>query len=563
MLSRYPLNAITVKTIDQFSYDTYSAISVNMLKYNHDTSASIRLLSSLINTSREVLEDLPYQINFKLRGFDFTSIDRMNAYYWPNIINFISNSSVGDTNILRGYSVYTGSNILMYRVEKQSDFIRHSLPADVFLGGPQVWYDSKSEYILSPYIKEKMAFNINNSQITIRPLAGFTEIALDSSSSAKITISGLNIRGQKVSEDINIIANIDYVTDTEWKCITGILATNISKSVRIMLYPYINGEVIMTDELIIDRQQFDPGICILTVDKIKQELVYSILREDTAEYPLGYNLLKTVPLSIPLDHTILSYYIDTPNKLLYATYACNGNESNVYLSCFPLIIPSYPRETLDNKTDYQSLSIEYEEDCVNEEWNLWLYPTSKTNDVESCNITINGAPYMSGLLLDLYKFNIETNRITIPFSDLYDDNSQWGTNNGTALIDIETYGLQQSRISFALDRPNLVPLAIKPLNDLLFNNLFPLADEILWTRPTMSSTNVSYKLPADFVNTIDPLLSSSSDFELLKLSGQGNVLFNGYAIINIFNTFYADETNKLIITSDTITHLQGADLPED
>ncbi len=47
-MDRYPHNAITLKTLDQFTYDLYSAISVNMLKYNHDTSATLRLLSCLI-----------------------------------------------------------------------------------------------------------------------------------------------------------------------------------------------------------------------------------------------------------------------------------------------------------------------------------------------------------------------------------------------------------------------------------------------------------------------------------------------------------------------------------
>jgi hypothetical protein len=47
-------------------------------------------------------------------------------------------------------------------------------------------------------------------------------------------------------------------------------------------------------------------------------------------------------------------------------------------------------------------------------------------------------------------------------------------------------------------------------------------------------------------------------YEMYKLSSTANVSVNGQKIINVFNTFYADQDNKYIIASDTITHIKGS-----
>ena len=208
-MDRYPITATTLKTLDRFSYHTYSAISVNMLKYNHDTSATIRLLSTLVNTSIEIMEDLPYQISFCLKGLDFINIDRMNAFYWPKIIDFVVDEN-DDTNTLCGYSRYTDSTYVMARVEKQSDFIRHSLPVDSFFSGA-IFPGTKNNIVLTPYIKEVLNYEIKDSQVTIYPTSGFTNFALDSTSPAKITIYGIDIKGKipissrKMCGQVNLI----------------------------------------------------------------------------------------------------------------------------------------------------------------------------------------------------------------------------------------------------------------------------------------------------------------------------------------------------------------------
>jgi hypothetical protein len=691
----------------------------------------------------EINYDLPYQISFSLQGMDFISIDRMNAFYWPKIKGFVIDE-YDDTNCLYGYSRYTDTTYLMKRINKQADFIRHSLPVDSFFSGA-IYPGTKQEIVLAPYIKEVVDFEIKDSQVTIAPLRGFSELSRDSGDPIQITIYGLDIRGHEVKESINIVANVNYPTNTEWKRITGILALYCNMSVTISFMPYIAGDVVLSKELIIDRQQLEANICVLTVDKFKKNLVYNMLRENSAEYPMGFDILKTIPLRLLANHEILAHYIDEPNSLLYVAhgkktiipavpgvpgteaawtdllihgigsspfqnprpswgwstlpnaqgtgeyyhapqinsdmhyislYAMGDGpgipvqrylrinapynhpdipgwplpsvyiwftddnsdswydyESNTVIdlqaylgksigqievnwedyyngeyfsggldvlsieltdslasgpgtpgspeqikylehtfSCYPLIIPTTPDNTLDtNKTQYQAVSIEYEEDCINEEWNMWLFPTSKTNDVETCNITINGVPYIEGMLLDLIRYDISTNRITLPFSEIYTDTIS------SAKVEIETYGRERGYVVFTLDRTVLEPLYNKNLDSYLKKFKKGPADIENYSLPTVSSTKTSYK-GGDLIGWGDGKYGGITEtlpekpvgyggltdinyldfYEIYKLSSTANVAVNGQKIINIFNAFYADQNNKFIVTSDTITHIKGS-----
>jgi hypothetical protein len=102
---QYSIQAITTKNIAQFKYGLYSAMSVNMLKYNHDSSAMIRLLSCFTDTSNEVLEDLNYQFRLNLKALEFINIDRLCGYLISSIPNFSLDNP--EDRLLSGYSRYT------------------------------------------------------------------------------------------------------------------------------------------------------------------------------------------------------------------------------------------------------------------------------------------------------------------------------------------------------------------------------------------------------------------------------------------------------------------------
>ncbi len=508
------------------------------------------------------------------------NIDRLNAFYWPQIKGFIIDEN-GDTNCLFGYSRYTDKTYMLERIDKQSDFVRHSMPADSFFSGSA--FPGTSEIItLSPYVKNATVYEIKNTQVTLYPYQGFIQFNLEGRDPAKVVIHGVDIRGNATTEEISFVASMNYVTDTEWKLITGFVLYGMAASADIIFYPYIAGDIALSSDLIITRQHLEPGPCILTVDKAKKDLVFNILRENYAEYPLKFDIIKTVPLGMKADHSILSYYIDESNKLVYAIHGKLGIatietiETVIYtehtFSCYPLIIPTTPNNTLDaERTSYQAVSIEYEEDCIAEVWDMWIFPTSKTNDVETLNISINGEEYISGMLLELLRYDIQTNRITIPFADIYTDELS------SALVEIETYGAERSYIAFTLDRTILQPLYNKDLDNYLKGFKKTPDDIDNWSLPIVSSTNVPYKggdligwgegkyggltetlpeKPVGFGGAMD--INYLDHYEMYRLSSTANVAVNGQKIVNIFNSFYADEASKYIISSDTITHIKGA-----
>jgi hypothetical protein len=244
-------------------------------------------------------------------------------------------------------------------------------------------------------------------------------------------------------------------------------------------------------------------------------------------------------------------------------------EDNLY--CYPLIVPTIHDNTLDaRKTASQSIKIEYIEDSVNEQFIFYVFPTSKTLDVEFLNILINDTIYEQDIYLDLIRENIETNRFIIPFSELFIDSDK-------AIVEFKTFGKTQTVQPILVHRTKLSPLWKKDITtyDLMFKTAPDITEE--YVSPTINSSRIPY-LPMGafgwgkegYGGTInwnnETGIAEDGVFgyggfkkpnpsKLFKLSNVGNVMLDGSRIVNVFNSFFYDDTDDMIITSDTITHI--------
>ena len=576
----YPITAITSKTLCKFHYDSYNAISVNMLKYNNDSSLVFRLLDSAIGVSKEVMTDLNYQISFSMKGLEFINIDRLNGFYYPAIPGFKITDNI--SNKLIGYSIYTNKEYELKNIDRQSDFIRHSLPCDSFFSGVEET-ELQEDIVLPPYQKIKVDKKINRSTVSIRPLTGFNEISReDYEVPITIVVYGIDTFNNVIEEEIEVTSFIDIESTKEYEYIDSLMVIGSSMTVTITLFPYIPGEIVIGDvndgDYLVRRDNFDHYISVMTVDVNKKLLVFNRLRESDSEYPYQYERFKTVPIDIDEpDFKIINYYIDRPNRLLYiigGKQNAKGDFDTRFLLCYNLIIPvSYSSLPDTNRTENTAISIEYEENCIDEVFDIWVYPVSKTNDVDSLNIFVNGDIYEEDLILDLIRYDIDTNRFTIPFSKLFPNGED------TAIVVFDVYGDNPSRNTIILDRTKLKYLYKKDLNNIPKIATAPPGNKSDWALPAYSSSNKKYQpsyalgygigkyggetedvVPkkSGYGGTVD-INETKSYYMLYKLSISGNIIINDQKIINVFDAVCFDENSRLAITSQTITHIKGRD----
>jgi hypothetical protein len=533
----YPHKATTVKTIDSFTYNMYLDIFINTLKYNNDSSSALRFLGAAIDTSQDILEDLVYKPRFNIREIDFLTIDRFNGFRLDNIPNVILTKDQTDTicnNSLIGFSEFTQSEYILKEIPNNTDFVRHSFPCDCFFE-KLVTIGEKESFVLYPNIRTTIDKTVNKSSITIRPYSGLNSISMISNT-VTITIEGFGLTGERIKEDISINSYIDYKSKGQFTSIETIRMIGSMSSVSIFVFPYINGEYEKWDNDIIEREMFEIFPTFMTVDMPNKNLIFNIVKDNKTEFPIHNEQFKIVPLSIGGEEDINSYFIDRSNKLLYIT------TSIARLYCFPLIIPIKYSNKLDSlKTFYQSVNIEYNDDCIAKEYSFYIFPSSKTNDIESMSIFINGEEYQSDLLLDLYRSNIETNRIVIPYRDIFIDTDE-------AIIEFKTYGLDYCNCPIYVCNPTLEHLYIKDLTTIPVFGQPENASSFSTSYITSRNTNYLQTLTGDI---------GINDFTLTKLSTKANILLNGYEIINIFDTFNYDEFTNTIITSDTITNIRS------
>ncbi len=883
----YTVHAITVKDASRFLYDLYSAIGVNMLKYNHDSSATIRLLSSLTDTSNSVIEDLVYVPNFTLTGLEFISIDRITGFSIASITSFSEENK--EDRVLIGYSRYSDSYHILKKVDKDSDFIRHSIPSEAFFSDI-VHVNDPVEITLVPNKKTQVGLAVSNSVVSLSPIYGFANYAkLEIDTPISIKIFGRDMHNEEVTENINIVTSTDHNSIGEYSFIDAVMLLNSTSNVVIKIHPFITGDEVLWDKMIVTREEQDPIPTIITVDRESKQLVFNTISTDITKYPLDYEKFKTVDLDIPVNAEIQSSYIDVGNRLLYITavedattevtttqqvselkfntfwsgmgvyfngwwygqyesevkfrvdikplaetsygnsrmtytrgygnMACNhiyvyknkdmdayphsalitaaaglnstylplatqneytknynirpgdqftwngtvhtvdsidyigsaseraifypklsalmpagtvltiaqnpdnypaipgtriyfvfqngsqftvtpmphegflvlgdpgdgdhytkvydidrnliyestpgvfidnsgahydiavynskqgSIESNfdqyyfdylhwnvqpvtydnwtdwdwpfpadwndefdwpyIYglddvsgeiealpmyngsgvlqcvstgiattvttegvsnnLFCYPLWIPcTYTKQLDELKTPYQAMRIEYIEDCQNEVFTFWVYPSSKTNDIELMTIYINGVVYQEDILLELLREEIQTNRFDIPFAEIFKDGE-------TALLEFKSYGQAESISPVWLDRTKLKSLYCKTVI-----GTEPFKSEpaqVNFVTPSISSTIQSYRAHGAYaygegkyggLTDTDRVFGYGGYFnkntkKLFKLSNIGNILVDGIKIVNVFDTFFYDEDSKLIITSDTITHIKSGD----
>jgi len=536
----YPLKAITFKDINQFDFNVYTAIGVNMIKYNNDSSAIFRLISSFIETSSVLLDGLNYGINFGMQKLSFISIDRISG--------FTAELNISDSKYI-GFSKYSKKEYDLKQVDSYSDFTRSSIPCDGFLSKGIATEDSFS-IRLSPNVLYKVKKKIKNTSISIKPVEGFNIDNKVSDIPIKIKIIGKDICGEKIEEIIFIDTYVNYISSRDFSYIESMLALDALQSVCIEVFPYITGDTALRLNPIIDRENFEPSICVVSINKNKKTLNYNALTERQTEYPSSWELIKSIPLELDNEDSIISNFCDVNNKLLYLSVDNNGNK---FLHVFPLIIPKTDDATLDfRKTDNQSITIEYLEDCSSEVFNIWIHPTSKTNDIEILNVAINGIDFKSNIILDLISSNMETNKIQVPFSEFIID----GVYQDYIIVTFETVGLESnSSIAIQLDRTKLKKLFSL---ELIAENILaeePISTDLIWNEPDLKSIQKEYQRYSS--------LNVSNADKIFKISNSPNTYIGNYKIVFIYDTFYYNiDTNK-IITHDTITHVSSSQFLEE
>ena len=220
------------------------------------------------------------------------------------------------------------------------------------------------------------------------------------------------------------------------------------------------------------------------------------------------------------------------------------------LYCYPLIIPNSHRmkEDIDNlKTEYQSIKINYYEDSIKEQFIFYIFPSTRTNDVEELAIYINGSLYEDGIILDMIRNNISTNRYIIPFKDCL-------TADGDGLVEFRTTGERYSVTPIYVHSKKLTPLFIRDLGTL---KSYTDTQETDYISPYKTGVFKEYK-----ETPVTAGLGATRQDRLFKLSGDSNIYISGYSATPVYNTFYIDEANKTIVTHNTITAIRtSADIP--
>ena len=512
----YPKEAITAKTISRFNYRLYSNIGINMLKYNNDNSATFRLFQSLCEDASGIIEDLNYQPKFSLKNIEFTSIDRTRRYSIssaPGINYAFYDHSTANSNYIIGYSAYTRKQYTLEIVNNPSDFIRHSIPCDLFITG-SIEHNLSNTYDLPPYFKATVDMDIANSQITLDVVSGVSTTSRDSDDSIRIGIYGKDFDNEDIYEEITINSLIEYVSIKEYSHVDYLLLIGNLETATVRLYPYINGEVILWSQSYIDREDFEEYPAILSIDRMKNSLVISKVTRIDTEYPANPEPVEYIPLNIETTgELITTYFIDNDNGLIYTStdkqVIPTVIEKRFY--CYPLIFPSKKNNQLDKlKTDYQSIKIEYYLDSINKECTFYVFPAERHNGIESLNITANkistkdnypswnpGMMYFKDdevvyngsiytclldhtsitifsdglwqpnsiiisedIMLDSYRQNIESNRIIVPYETLFVGDSK------ECFVEFSTYGDEISSISIYIYEPRLDYLCVKNVKDM-------------------------------------------------------------------------------------------------
>lgn len=605
MLFYYPKNALTFKDLDSAIYLTYSAMSLNMNQHNHDSSNTFFLLNIAAKEFIRSKYDIEYQPSFALTSVDFTTIDRINRFQISNIKVLERDSNNGAINavdLISGYSSLTNSVYQLENVNTYSDFIRHSIPCDIFLEGRSntstIVRSEPLTILLQPFIKTNIYnFNVKNSKITINILSDNIQNYL--TSTPKLKITGINKNFEEISEYIEIDKAYNLDSVNEYISITSITSYNIEViNLSIIIYPYLYHSAGKARLNFVDREDLLTEYeSLYTLDKNNKTLNLS-LNNSINTFPSIFNDVECIPLNLPDTFSIDKYIFDEDNGLLYTI--CIDDDNEKYLIAFPISIPfSYENIRSLKNTQNQTLKISYIRDTVNKLYSFEVFPTSSDYNFESMEITLKysyktpkglwqqnrsyqvgdlveygGNEYIckfahiSSIVLDTDKFinanvyitkdflleliysGIESNKFDISFDLLFPFDTE-------CIVDFTTNGVTNCTQQILCQYHKLDPCLIKSFKELFTS--FKLNDKTAYNESVLSpienDENKVLNLSNQYRYSEFGGINIYGNFYLWKDSSTGEILLDDFKITNVYNTFFLDYSTDTLITSDTITHI--------
>ena len=155
---------------------------------------------------------------------------------------------------------------------------------------------------------------------------------------------------------------------------------------------------------------------------------------------------------------------------------------------------------------------------------------------------------VENMLLDLITYNIETNLITLNFSDLFPFNEQ-------TIVTITTSGNGAGSCEIVLQDPILKYTVRKPLLDLFTYTTPVVPSNALGPIPTNNNLLLVDNLESYDVGTL-PEITPVQPI-LFSLTSSNCDYINGYKLIDVYNNFFIDGNGGNLVVSDTITGIVG------
>ena len=607
----YPQNALTLKNMSKSNQWLYRSIAINMLKYNHDSSNTLRLLDGLGSWLYDDFLDVNYQFNLGLNNVDFTTIDRINKFTvasLPNSSYNVNSDTLTFSDILYGYSKYTNNTYPLYNSNILSDMVRYSFPCDAFLEKTPLQYSNPQKIELLPNVRNNINMYVCDSQITVSletpsfQLAyGVDPVELEFGTATMFEIRGYNRYNEQVSEYIVLEDIWSLVSENVYSKIESVMCIGFKNNVTVTVSPYIKHNAILWDDLYIEREEFDEYLTWCWINTDSNRLSFSTVINDNTYLP-KYDLLDQYRFNIGNTEMISDYLLDQANQIItLITQDIRTHENFLYE--FPLVIP-LNRDlygTLNN-TQEQYVKVSYLRDALNQQFKLYIYPSEKQNNIDSLTITSKKildmsnyiGPWTSGntynigdivlkndyyyicskansssifrtiglntewvpqvvtiidnMLLDLITYNIETNLITLNFSDLFPFNEQ-------NILTITTSGNASGSCQVVLQDPILKYTVRKPLLDLFTYSMPSTPAEILGPIPANNNLLLVDNIESYDVGTLPETVPLQPI--LFSLTSSNYDYVNGYKLIDVYNNFFIDGNSGNLIVSDTITGVVG------
>jgi hypothetical protein len=430
-----------------------------------------------------------------------------------------------------GYSKYSTKTYTLKQVNENNDFINFSLPCDCFTTKTKE-IQTSTEVTLTPYVPSIINKKINSSALTILFISTLDPSYLDTfNSSVAIEIVGINTLNEEVTETFAFFIDEEITTSYEYLYLRQISILGAYSPISIVVYPFILKHSIVWENSLVDRIELDAYLATVKVDTTNKDLVFSRVMQSNIDYPWYQDPVKKLRLSGTGTEAIVDYYFEEEKRLLYVV----TDASKLYV--YHLIIPKEYTDTLDNlKEGRQLLNIEYVENSIEETYTFRLFPNTETADVDLIDVYINDEVYQRNIIIDMLMYSTETNKVEIPFSSLF-------ANGNIATVKFVSFGEETSVMPVFVDNNPLTPLYLKTLTDIT-----------QYTEPTNLVLSADSSSLEDYPIVTQAITVTQNSF-FYKEKRSGNIFIDGCELKHIYDTFYFNEADGTIITSDTITAL--------